>query len=52
MISDLTGLPIANASLLDEGTAAAEAMVMFFNSHRDPKRNTYLVSDQCHPQNH
>ena len=43
MIADLTSLPIANASLLDEGTAAAEAMVMFFNNHRDPNKNTYLV---------
>ena len=50
MISDLTGLPLANASLLDEGTAAAEAMLMFFNATQDPNKNIFLVSDKCHPQ--
>ena len=50
MISDLTGLPLANASLLDEGTAAAEAMLMFFNVTQDPNKNIFLVSDKCHPQ--
>lgn len=50
MVSDLTGLPLANASLLDEGTAAAEAMLMFFNSTKDPLKDTFLVSDKCHPQ--
>jgi len=40
VISDLTAMPIANASLLDEGTAAAEAMIMFFNSRsRDQVKN-------------
>lgn len=46
MIMDMTGLPVANASLLDEGTAAAEAMNMF----RVPKKNTFYISSGCHPQ--
>ncbi len=54
MISDLTGLPIANASLLDEGTAAAEAMTMFYG-HKNKRAkqnpaNLFLVSDQVLPQ--
>ncbi len=52
LVSDLCSLPIANASLLDEGTAAAEAMLMFF--HEKNKRNTerpvFWVEDQCLPQ--
>ena len=48
MVCDLTALPIANASLLDEATAAAEAMAM---THRLSKgSNTFLVSNSCHPQ--
>ena len=50
MVTDLTGLPLANASLLDEGTAAAEAMIMFFNSTRDSEKDMYLVSEKCHSQ--
>ena len=50
MVSDLTGLPLANSSLLDEGTAAAEAMVMFFNATNSADKNTFLVSNACHPQ--
>lgn len=49
MISDLTGLPIANASLLDEGTAAAEAMAMCHGAH-NAKRKKFFVSSHCHPQ--
>ena len=48
MTSDLTGLPIANASLLDEATAAAEAMHLCQNAH--PERRVFFVSQTCHPQ--
>src|SRR5579863_7524172 len=48
MTSDLTGLPIANASLLDEATAAAEAMHLCQNVR--PERNVFFVSQNCHPQ--
>ena len=49
MVSDLTGLPLANASLLDESTAAAEALCMCHRILRG-KRNTFFVSERCHPQ--
>jgi len=52
MVSDLTALPLAGASLLDEGTAAAEAMAMCFSIVDDHagKRTTFVVADDCHPQ--
>lgn len=50
MISDLTALPIANASLLDEATAAAEAMAMCFAFAERDLEKVFFVSDQCHPQ--
>ncbi len=49
MLIDLTGLEVANASLLDEGTAAAEAMSMFAGETSE-ERSTFFVSDECHPQ--
>ncbi|GER32106.1 glycine dehydrogenase (decarboxylating) [Striga asiatica] len=49
LITDLTGLPMSNASLLDEGTAAAEAMAMCNNIQKG-KRKTFLVASNCHPQ--
>ena len=49
MIIELTGLEIANASLLDEGTAAAEAMAMSYHVCKN-KANAFFVSDSCHPQ--
>nr|CAD7608979.1 unnamed protein product [Timema genevievae] len=47
MVSDLTGMEVANASLLDEGTAAAEAMSLFF---RQNKRRKLFLSHLLHPQ--
>ncbi len=49
LIADLTGLPVSNASLLDEGTAAAEAMYMAFSQGRGSKRR-FLVASDVHPQ--
>lgn len=49
MITDLTGLPMSNASLLDEGTAAAEAMAMCNNILKG-KRKTFIIASNCHPQ--
>src|SRR5206468_9371671 len=48
MVIDLTGLEVANASLLDEGTAAAEAMTLCHGLKQD--RNVFFVSSECHPQ--
>ncbi|MCA6079017.1 aminomethyl-transferring glycine dehydrogenase [Fulvivirga sedimenti] len=52
MVSDLTGMEIANASLLDEGTAAGEAMAMFFGSRKGSRKNamTLVVDDSMFPQ--
>ena len=50
MVSDLTGLPVANASLLDEGTAAAEAMAMTLAVTKHDGPPIYLVDAACHPQ--
>jgi glycine dehydrogenase len=50
MVTDLTGMEIANASLLDEGTAAAEAMTLLFHARGKHKGNYFFVSKDCFPQ--
>ncbi|MBK9271356.1 MAG: aminomethyl-transferring glycine dehydrogenase [Saprospiraceae bacterium] len=54
MVSDLTGLPIANASLLDEGTAAAEAMLMFYHAkagrNKEQSPNVFYVDTNIYKQ--
>src|SRR5690349_13900245 len=50
MVMDLTGFQIANASLLDEGTAAAEAMHMSHAMRGKPGKETFFISDECFPQ--
>jgi glycine dehydrogenase len=52
MVADLTGLPLANASLLDEASAAAEALHMCIaigRSRDDGERRTFFVAEDCHP---
>ena len=51
MVTDLTALDIANASMLDEATAAAEAMMMSHRFKGSDTRNIFFVSESCHPQN-
>src|SRR5690606_20572144 len=51
MLTDLTGMDIANASMLDEATAAAEAMALLLRSNRKPPAgNTFFVADDVLPQ--
>lgn len=52
VVTDLTGLPMANASLLDEATAAAEAMHMLFAQRTESRKDarTFFVADTCFPQ--
>ena len=50
LVTELTGMELANASLLDEGTAAAEAMAMSYNVQKKKTAKTFWVSELCHPQ--
>jgi glycine dehydrogenase len=51
MVSELTAMDIANASMLDEATAAAEAMMMSHRFKGSDTRKVFFVSEKCHPQN-
>ncbi len=50
MILDLTGMELANASMLDEGSAAAEAMTLLQRVNKKNRASTFIVDEQCHPQ--
>ena len=50
LVTDLTGLDIANASMLDEATAAAEAMMLCHRAKNSAEAGLFFVSDRCHPQ--
>ena len=50
MVKSLTGLDISNASLLDESTAAAEAMILALNNTKDKKRKVFLLTKRCCPK--
>ena len=50
MVCELTGMEIANASMLDEGTAAAEAMALCHDVAKDKTANVFVVAADCHPQ--
>ena len=50
VILDLTGMDLANASMLDEATAAAEAMTLLQRVNKKNRSNRFLVADDCHPQ--
>ncbi|MEP4148328.1 MAG: aminomethyl-transferring glycine dehydrogenase [Halioglobus sp.] len=50
MVMDLTGMELANASMLDEGTAAAEAMTLMQRVNKKNRSNVFIVAEDCHPQ--
>jgi glycine dehydrogenase len=50
MVMDLTGMELANASMLDEGTAAAEAMTLLQRVNKKNRSHTFIVAEDCHPQ--